>query len=148
MPFSLYKLAIVAASAAFASAQVTGELGDAEVIRNNPIGATWVATLPDREDTSLRGTVRASSAEDGVGVNFDLDITGLPVESSGGEPFTYHLHVEPVPADGNCTATLAHLDPTIRGEEPPCDPTAKETCQVGDLSGKHGKIDGPDYETQ
>jgi len=23
----------------------------------------------------------------------------------------YHLHVAPVPADGNCTATLAHLDP-------------------------------------
>ena len=148
MPSSLYKLATIAATAAFVSAQVTGELGDAEVIRNNPIGATWVATLPDREDTTLRGTVRASSADDGVGVNFDLDITGLPVESSGGEPFTYHLHVDPVPADGNCTATLAHLDPTIRGEEPPCDPSAKETCQVGDLSGKHGKMDGPDYQTQ
>lgn len=44
--------------------------------------------------------------------------------------------------DGNCTATLAHLDPYIRGEATPCDKTAPETCQVGDLSGKYGDIPG------
>jgi Copper/zinc superoxide dismutase (SODC) len=54
----------------------------------------------------------------------------------------YHIHDQPVPASGNCTATLAHLDPYVRGEEPPCDPTAPQTCQVGDLSGKYGKIPG------
>jgi hypothetical protein len=52
----------------------------------------------------------------------------------------YHIHVAPVPASGNCTGTLAHLDPFIRGEDPKCDPKLPETCQVGDLSGKHGKI--------
>lgn len=52
----------------------------------------------------------------------------------------YHLHVDPVPQNGNCTATLAHLDPFIRGETPPCDSKLPETCQVGDLSGKHGAI--------
>jgi len=52
----------------------------------------------------------------------------------------YHIHDEPVPASGNCTQTLAHLDPFIRGEDPPCDASAPETCQVGDLSGKYGKI--------
>ena len=50
----------------------------------------------------------------------------------------YHIHVAPVPADGNCTATLGHLDPWLRGETPACDPTHPETCQVGDLSGKYG----------
>ena len=55
-------------------------------------------------------------------------------------PTVYHIHDQPVPADGNCTATLGHLDPFIRGEIPPCDPTQPETCQVGDLSGKHGNI--------
>ncbi|KAJ0142242.1 putative Respiratory burst oxidase [Fusarium oxysporum f. sp. albedinis] len=52
----------------------------------------------------------------------------------------YHIHVEPVPDNGNCTATLAHLDPFARGEEPPCDPEKPASCQVGDNSGKHGKI--------
>lgn len=46
----------------------------------------------------------------------------------------------PVPEDGNCTATLAHLDPFIRGEATPCNPDLPETCQVGDLSGKFGEI--------
>ena len=60
----------------------------------------------------------------------------------------YHLHVAPVP-DGNCTATLAHLDPYIRGEATPCDKAAPATCQVGDLSGKHGTIpaDVGEWET-
>lgn len=45
-----------------------------------------------------------------------------------------------MPSNGNCTATLAHLDPYIRGEVTPCDKAAPATCQVGDLSGKHGAI--------
>jgi hypothetical protein len=52
----------------------------------------------------------------------------------------YHLHVNPVDAAGNCTNTLAHLDPFIRGEDPACTSTKPATCQVGDLSGKYGKI--------
>lgn len=53
----------------------------------------------------------------------------------------YHIHDQPVPSNGNCTATLAHLDPYQRGETPACDPTFPETCQVGDLAGKHGKVE-------
>lgn len=53
----------------------------------------------------------------------------------------YHLHVDPVPEDGNCTKTLAHLDPFIRGEATACNPEAPATCQVGDLSGKYGAAD-------
>jgi hypothetical protein len=48
--------------------------------------------------------------------------------------------VAPVPDNGNCTATLAHLDPYERGEATPCNHEKPETCQVGDLSGKHGAI--------
>jgi hypothetical protein len=46
----------------------------------------------------------------------------------------------PVPADGNCTATLGHLDPTDRGELYACENVAPQTCQAGDLAGKHGNI--------
>lgn len=52
----------------------------------------------------------------------------------------YHVHQSPVPADGNCTETEAHLDPFERGETPPCDSDLPMTCQVGDLAGKHGAI--------
>ena len=52
----------------------------------------------------------------------------------------YHIHEKPVPADGNCTGTGAHLDPYKRGETPPCDASKPETCQTGDLSGKHGNL--------
>lgn len=58
----------------------------------------------------------------------------------------YHLHVAPVPEDGNCTQTLSHLDPFIRGEDPPCDPETPEACEVGDLSSKHGKADSDPFE--
>jgi len=58
----------------------------------------------------------------------------------------YHLHVAPVPENGNCTATLAHLDPFDRPESPICDPKLPQTCQVGDLSGKHGEI--PEGQTE
>jgi hypothetical protein len=52
----------------------------------------------------------------------------------------YHIHEKPVPSDGNCTGTGAHLDPYKRGEAPPCDATKPETCQTGDLSGKYGNL--------
>ncbi len=60
----------------------------------------------------------------------------------------YHIHVNPVPGDGNCTNTLAHLDPYIRGEDPVCNANLSQTCQVGDLSGKHGKITSDPFEAR
>jgi hypothetical protein len=58
----------------------------------------------------------------------------------------YHLHVDPVPSDGNCTKALAHLDPYIRGEATACDANKPATCQVGDLSGKFGAITSDPWE--
>lgn len=55
-------------------------------------------------------------------------------------PTEYHVHDQPVPADGNCTGTKAHLDPYLRGQLIPCDKSDPASCQVGDLSGKHGNI--------
>ena len=52
----------------------------------------------------------------------------------------YHIHVNPVPWDGNCSATLGHLDPYERGEKPACNASEPEICQAGDLSGKHGTM--------
>ncbi|KAK2610849.1 hypothetical protein N8I77_004244 [Diaporthe amygdali] len=140
-------IATAVLAAVSVSAQDTGKLGDAAVVTNNPAGAVYKATLPDTAFTksaypnggNVKGAVYALSSPDGTGVIFKVNFSGLPSE---GGPFIYHLHDQPVPADGNCTATLAHLDPYQRGETTPCDSSAPQTCQVGDLSGKHGNITG------
>ncbi|KAF2088705.1 Cu,Zn superoxide dismutase-like protein, partial [Saccharata proteae CBS 121410] len=126
------------AACVLASAQ-TGQLGDAQVFSDNPAGVAYQAVFPSSDKNSVRGSVVASSVGNGQGVQFQIAISGLPTE---GGPFPYHIHAAPVPADGNCTGTLAHLDPYIRGEDPPCNSAEPATCQVGDLAGKHGKING------
>ncbi|KZF26493.1 Cu,Zn superoxide dismutase-like protein [Xylona heveae TC161] len=121
---------------------VTGLLGNATVVTDNPVGVAYHAALPTSNKTSVTGSVHAETSGNGTGVVFHVSISGLP--TSGG-PFLYHIHEDPVPANGSCTATEAHLDPFKRGETPPCDPSLPETCQVGDLSGKHGKINGTSF---
>ncbi|ESZ95863.1 hypothetical protein SBOR_3757 [Sclerotinia borealis F-4128] len=123
---------------------VTGTLGNATIPENNPVGPIYVATLPDAEffnpddpRGNIKGSVSATGNPDGIGVQFQVQFSNLP--TSGG-PFIYHLHAHPVPTDGNCTGTLGHIDPFLRGETPSCNLSLPQTCQVGDLSGKHGKV--------
>ncbi|KAF1975090.1 Cu,Zn superoxide dismutase-like protein [Bimuria novae-zelandiae CBS 107.79] len=111
---------------------------DAPVIESNPIGAQYEALLKGKKDwSSLTGSVKIASAANGTGVSVEIALAGLPTE---GGPFMYHIHEKAVPEDGNCTAAGAHLDPYKRGEVPLCDASKKQTCQTGDLSGKHGNI--------
>ncbi|KAJ9157298.1 superoxide dismutase protein [Pleurostoma richardsiae] len=141
---SLSALAALAVTGA-AGDPVTGKLGNATVVVNNPPGVVYAATFPETaffKDAypaggNIKGSVAAVANLNGVGVIFKVILSNLPTE---GGPFIYHIHDQPVPASGNCTETLAHLDPFQRGEVPACDASLPETCQVGDLSGKHGKI--------
>ncbi|KAF4991147.1 hypothetical protein FGRMN_8015 [Fusarium graminum] len=134
---------------AFASQTVAR---DAPRVNDNPPGVGYKATLPKEpffKDTAIDGNVKgyvfAQATDSGNGVNFKVEFSNLPKE---GGPFTYHIHVEPVPENGNCTATLAHLDPFARGEDPPCDPKDPASCQVGDNSGKHGKITSDPFKAE
>lgn len=43
---------------------------------------------------------------------------------------------------------MGHLDPTNRGEYYPCDNIHPETCQAGDLAGKHGNITGSSFSSR
>ncbi|SPN96994.1 related to cytosolic Cu/Zn superoxide dismutase [Cephalotrichum gorgonifer] len=145
----LYQSLLVAALSA-AAVEAKGERGDATPVNNNPVGVSYVATLPDTPffagvdiEGNVKGSISATSGADGKGVDFKVKFSNLP---SGGGPFTYHLHSTPVPEDGNCTATLAHLDPFIRTDTPPCDPETPADCEVGDLSGKHGKVTSDPFE--
>jgi hypothetical protein len=64
-----------------ASAQnVTGQLGDAQVVTNNPAAAAYKATLTGKVTGSLLATSLARKP-----VSFTLDVKGLPV---GTGPFS------------------------------------------------------------
>ncbi|KAI0109953.1 superoxide dismutase [Daldinia grandis] len=140
---SIISLSTIGASSVLAQDNVTGQLGDAAVTTGNPIGKTAVATLPEQAfwkgslNGNVRGSVVAKSGANGEGVDYEISFSNLPQE---GGPFIYHIHVAPVPENGNCTSTLAHLDQYIRGEDPACDSARPASCQQGDLSGKYGKI--------
>ncbi|KAF2276073.1 uncharacterized protein EI97DRAFT_433486 [Westerdykella ornata] len=128
--------AVVAAATAVSAQSST--IVPAPVASNSPEGASYVATLPEKG--TVRGSITGISGPNGEGTKFQISVSGLPAE---GGPFMYHIHEKPVPANGNCSGTGAHLDPYKRGEVPPCDPQKKETCQTGDLSGKFRNLTGP-----
>ncbi|RMZ08216.1 hypothetical protein D0864_01808 [Hortaea werneckii] len=140
---------------ALALAPLATLAADATPALNNPPGTGYQAILPTSK-SSVSGEIQIGSTPSGKGANVQVIVRNLPSE---GGPFSmfdpntfsgcvsrtdvdiaYHIHEYPVPADGNCTGTGAHLDPFGRGEDPPCDDTKPETCQVGDLAGKHGKL--------
>ncbi|GAA93469.1 uncharacterized protein L969DRAFT_47043 [Mixia osmundae IAM 14324] len=56
--------------------------------------------------------------------------------------YRYHIHTNPISADGNCASALGHLDPVSVTDYIACDPSQPWYCQEGDLSGKHGKLQG------
>lgn len=70
---------------------VTGILGNASVVENNPPGVFYTAVLPEIEffnpkdpRGNIQGSVVASSNPNGIGVSFDIQFKNLP--TSGG-PF-------------------------------------------------------------
>lgn len=137
-------VSLLAAAASIANAQ-SSTVTPAPKVTGNPAGASYVGTLPEKAGSALRGSIAATTENDGSGVRFSVSFSGLPAE---GGPFMYHIHAKPVPADGNCTGTGAHLDPYMRGEVPACDASKPETCQTGDLSGKHGNFTAQSFSAQ
>ncbi len=148
---------------------------DAPITPDNPKRATYQAIL--QADKSVQGTITGVSNENGTGVNLNVNFFSFPDKKA--DPFIYHIHVNPIPSDGNCSGTGGHLgkypihhpfppfspshpttsptntpplDPYNATETPACDAKTPSTCQVGDLSGKHGKIDDvdkhPSFQTQ
>lgn len=115
---------------------------DAPVVEKNPIGAQYEAVLKGKAPYEVTGSLKIASGAAGKGVTVEIAIAGLPAE---GGPFMYHIHEKPVPENGNCTGTGAHLDPYKRGEVPICDANDRKTCQTGDLSGKHGNMTAPSF---
>ncbi|KAK3064715.1 hypothetical protein LTS18_004624 [Coniosporium uncinatum] len=121
----------------------TGPGGNATVQSNLP-QATYEASIAvpnfdTASGTTISGSVVGATSSNGTGVTFMINLSGFPSVAEYG-PFVYHIHQMPIGSDGNCTAAMAHLDPTQRGELHACQATAPQTCQAGDLAGKHGNI--------
>ena len=80
----------VAATTALLSVAVIGTqaaaTGNATVVTTNPVGVTYNAILPDTPSSSVRGYVAGTSNANGTGVNFNINIYGLPDASLG--PFS------------------------------------------------------------
>ena len=96
-------------------------------------------TDDDCTGSTVTGSITISSSSSGTGVDVSANFQGFPDLATYG-PFLYHIHALPVPANGDCTATLGHLDPQNAGEYYPCIVSAPQNCQVGDLAGKYGAI--------
>ncbi|BCS25911.1 putative cytosolic Cu/Zn superoxide dismutase [Aspergillus puulaauensis] len=112
---------------------------NAPVITDNEPLSFHHASLLKKENTTVYGAITITTRRESAAVQVDVSIGGIPE----GEYLNYHIHASRVPDDGNCYLTGAHLDPHGRGQEPPCTITAPQTCEVGDLSGKHGPAWAP-----
>jgi len=70
---------------------VTGTLGNASTVENNPPGVIYTATLPTTEFNNpndprgnVKGSISATANPNGIGVSFTINFSNLP--TSGG-PF-------------------------------------------------------------
>lgn len=109
--------------------------GSAPEVSDLPTGVTYQATFEKKID----GYVNFTSNSDGQ-VVVGVDISGLP---DYGGPFLYHVHAHTVPTNGNCSGTLGHFNP-YNGSDTSTTWSGKE---VGDLSGRHGTINGTSIST-
>ena len=84
----------------------TGKLGNASVVTTNPVGVTYTAILPDTPNSSVRGYVAGTSNANGTGVNFNINIYGLPDASLG--PFSKLTSLLPVYEHTNALSSVPH----------------------------------------
>ncbi|CAG8494300.1 32342_t:CDS:2 [Racocetra persica] len=77
----------------------------------------------------------------GRGVHVNVDIRSGLNDTTGKYP--YHIHQFAINSTGSCASTGGHLDPTGVGVSGyVCDPNVPKKCEVGDLSGKYGGLQG------
>ena len=83
-----------AASAALATAQTTGKMGNAAITENNPTMVAYMASLPS--GTSVQGIIEGVSNANGTGVEWNVNFFQFPDASKG--PFR---KLETVPKSPN-----------------------------------------------
>lgn len=112
--------------------------GPAPVANNtNTLSAACLLAGPFGVHGNIRFTLASSSEE----VDVQVSVNGLMALNSTAQ-FAYHIHTNPISADGNCSSALGHLDPLQVTDGLTCDPLMPQYCQEGDLAGRHGKLPG------
>ena len=126
----------------------------------NPPGLQYIAVLSNVGSAgSLSGSVVASSASNGSGIDIQISVSGLPAV---GGPFckcfdtisaksevadrctVYYVS----PSTNNCSGDPHVLDPYNAAGGTTCSQTAPQNCAVGDLWGKHGKMEPPNFNAK
>ncbi|CAI5756346.1 unnamed protein product [Candida verbasci] len=113
---------------------------DAPIQSDSQNQQSLIARFTRNSQSEIEGHVEFEPTSNGS-VRVSVELNGLP--STGG-PFPYHIHEAPVPADGNCTGTLAHFNP-FNGSATATTDAAKE---VGDLAGRNGNITSESFSTE
>lgn len=73
---------------------ITGTLGNATIVENNPPGVVYTAKLPTNDSAAnpsvnIQGSITGTAAPNGIGVNFQVHFSNFP--TSGG-PFRKSIH--------------------------------------------------------
>ncbi|KAH9814016.1 Cu/Zn superoxide dismutase [Melampsora americana] len=89
----------------------------------------------------VSGNIRFTLANSSEEVDVKVSVNGLMALNATAQ-FAYHIHTNPISADGNCSSALGHLDPLQVTDGLTCDPSMPQYCQEGDLAGRHGKLSG------
>ncbi|KAL2847983.1 superoxide dismutase [Aspergillus pseudodeflectus] len=127
---------------AFMGLALSAAAQNAPIVTDNQPVSFHHASLLDKDNATIWGGIQIRPQPNSNALQVEVLIGGIPENQA----LNYHIHQYRVPEDGNCYATGAHLDPYGRGQTPACDITQPQTCEVGDLSGKHGPAWAPPGE--
>ncbi|KAJ2797128.1 hypothetical protein H4R20_005302 [Coemansia guatemalensis] len=126
--------AALAIASAVSSQELAGRAADAEDV---------VLAIAKPSGHNIEAMFTFTRMADGVGLHLSINATGL----DKGAEYPFHIHVDSVPSNGNCTATGGHLDPhgvkAAAGESYKCSKSdILKTCELGDLAGVFGNMVG------
>jgi len=71
---------------------VTGKMGDARQVKNNPVGELWAAYFDGSQ--GVKGNVSVYGWT--IGVNYTIDVTGLPAGKGPFSMFPFSAHFYPL----------------------------------------------------
>jgi Cu/Zn superoxide dismutase len=117
-----------------------------------PLCATANLASPFNDITE--GLITFYQAYYGAPTQVTLKVVGSVGTVGGGKSFgEYHIHefaVNPNDPNGPCSVTSVggHYNPTNIADYKLCNPNVPSTCEVGDLSGKFGLLQGSFEERQ
>ncbi|KAJ1748466.1 hypothetical protein GGH19_003077 [Coemansia sp. RSA 1807] len=114
-------------------------------VRRSASASDVVIAMAEPQGQDVAAVFRFVKSIDGNGLELAISASGL---EKGGE-YPFHIHVNNVPSNGNCTATGGHLDPfgikAAAGDAYKCSADdISNTCELGDLAGIFGNLVGDD----